>query len=49
LIDLIVCPDVVEHTVTENGGKHTITFDRFISDALIQMEKASFDVVTLNG
>ena len=36
LIDLIVCPNAVEHTVTENGGKHTITFDRFISDALIQ-------------
>ena len=27
---------MVEYTVKENGGKHTITFDRFISDALIQ-------------
>ena len=33
---MIVCPDVAEHTVTENGGKRTIIFDRFISDALIQ-------------
>lgn len=36
LIDLIVSPDVVEYTVKEQSGKHTITFDRFISDALIQ-------------
>ena len=36
LIDLIVSPDVVEYTVKEQAGKHTITFDRFISDALIQ-------------
>lgn len=36
LIDLIVSPDVVEYTVKEGAGKHTITFDRFISDALIQ-------------
>jgi len=36
LIDLIVSPDVVEYSVQEKGGKHTITFDRFISDALIQ-------------
>lgn len=36
LIDLIVSPDVVEYTVAEHGGKHVITFDRFISDALIQ-------------
>lgn len=36
LIDLIVSPDVVEYTVQEKGGAYTITFDRFISDTLIQ-------------
>ncbi len=36
LIDLIVSPDVVEYTIKEKSGKHVITFDRFISDALIQ-------------
>ena len=36
LIDLIVSPDVVEYTIKEQSGKHTIIFDRFISDALIQ-------------
>jgi len=36
LIDLIVSPDVVEYTVKEQASKHTITFDRFISDTLIQ-------------
>jgi adenine-specific DNA-methyltransferase len=36
LIDLIVSPDVVEYTVQEKSGQHVITFDRFISDALIQ-------------
>ncbi|NCN06518.1 MAG: site-specific DNA-methyltransferase [Candidatus Pacebacteria bacterium] len=36
LIDLIVSPDVVEYTVKEQAGKHTIAFDRFISDVLIQ-------------
>lgn len=36
LIDLIVSPDVVEYTVKEKGSQHIITFDRFISDALIQ-------------
>ena len=36
LIDLIVSPDVVEYTVKEQTGKYLITFDRFISDALIQ-------------
>lgn len=36
LIDLIVSPDVMDYTVTVQDGKHVITFDRFISDALIQ-------------
>lgn len=36
LIDLIVSPDVVEYSIQEQSGKHTMTFDRFISDALIQ-------------
>ena len=36
LIDLIVSPDVVEYTIKEKSGKHVLTFDRFISDALIQ-------------
>lgn len=36
LIDLIVSPDVIEYTIKEKSGEHVITFDRFISDALIQ-------------
>jgi adenine-specific DNA-methyltransferase len=36
LIDLIVSPDVVEYTTTEEESRYVITFDRFISDALIQ-------------
>ncbi len=36
LIDLIVSPDAVEFSTEEKAGKHTITFDRFISDYLMQ-------------
>jgi len=36
LIDLIVSPDVVEYTVTEKDDQYIITFNRFISDVLIQ-------------